>query len=231
MKVLIIAFPRSGTSLLCRIIEKNPEMEKMYFETNMMKRVGTPRERTLNQVLPKGKNVGEKVIYERNLMGTNGPTPTEYCQLWNKRFKREARIIQIIRHPYDAWNSLLMKKYIARRIENAILRMEKLYFRYIPSSFDEISKIKNCLTIKYEDLIMNPDVIIPKIYKHCELDINYKMKENMLRRKVFLYKRTGFKIHDKRLAKQKNEFMKIMSENIEECLENLNRFPGLEYEI
>ena len=206
-------------------------MEKMYFETNMMKRLGTDIEPTLNHIFPKGKNIGEKIIYERNIMGTGGPTPIEYCERWNKRFKHEAKIIQIIRHPYDVWNSILLKKYVARKIKHAVPRMEGLYFRHIPNIFNEISKIKNCLTIKYEDLIMNPDVIIRKIYNHCKLDSKYHIKVRMLKRKAFAYKRIGFKIHDKRLEKQKNDFMKTMSENIEDCIENLNQFDGPEYEI
>lgn len=230
MKILIISFPRSGTSLLYRIIKKHPKMKMMHFETNMMKLVGTPREKTLKQIFPKGKNVGEKIIYERNMMGTGGPTAFEYCERWIRRFGEEATILQIIRHPYDVWNSLLMKKYVPRRIEHSIIRMLNLYFRHIPNSFHEISKLKNSFTIKYEDLIMNPEVFIPEIYKHCGLNSNYKFGESMLKRKVFLYKRAGFKIHDKRLIKQKNEFMKIMSKNIDKCLIELNKFSGPKYE-
>ena len=53
----------------------------------------------------------------------------------------------------------------------------------------------------------------------------------MKERRVFVYKHSGFKIHDVRVHKQKNEFMKILSENIDDCLEILNQFPGPEYEV
>lgn len=232
MKILIISFPRSGTTLMHRIIGNHSEVSKMFFETNMMKRIGTQYEKTLNQVFPKGKNIGEKVIYERDIMGkakSGAPSAVDYCRIWNKRFKSEARIIQIIRHPYDVWNSLLIKKYIPRKKINAIIKMQKKYFEFIPSYFDRISRFKNCFTIKYEDLITNPTVVIPKIYEHCGLDKRYSPTERMKQRMVFAYKWKGFKIHDPRLQKQKNEFMKIMAENIDACLEILNKFPGVEY--
>ena len=52
MKILIIGFPRSGTSLMHRIIKSHPEVKKMFFETNMLKRVGTNTENTLNHFFP-----------------------------------------------------------------------------------------------------------------------------------------------------------------------------------
>jgi hypothetical protein len=233
MKILVIGFPRSGTTLMYRVIRMHKNVEKMLFETNMMKRIGTNRENSLNAIFPKDVNIGEKVIYEKEVMGkikSGAPTPVEYCKRWNKTFKGEARIIQIVRHPYDVWNSILIKKYIRRDKKDAIIKMEKIYFEYIPRYFDRISKFKNCITVKYEDLVSNPKVVIPKVYKHCKLDRTNSRREYMRSGRVFVYKHKGFKIHEKRLEKQKNEFMKIMGENIEGCLKVLNQFPGPEYE-
>jgi len=234
MKILIIGFPRSGTTLIHRIIGSHSEVRKMYFERNMMKRIGTQNERSLNQIFPEGKNLGEKVIYEREIIGktnSESPTPIKYCKLWNNRFKNEARIIQIIRHPYDVWNSILIKKYIRRDKINAILKMQRKYFEFIPNYFDRISKFKNCFTVKYENLVLEPNIIIPKIYEHCGLNGRYTPIERMRAGRVFAYKIKGFRIYDKRLKKQKNEFMGIMDEKMEECLKVLNQFPGVEYEI
>jgi hypothetical protein len=233
MKVLVIGFPRSGTSLMYRVVKLHPEVKKMFFETNMLKRVGTDSENVLNNFFPKKINVGEKVIYEKDVMGkkpNTSPTPVDYCKIWNKRFKREAKIIQIIRHPYDVWNSLIIHKYMKRNIKYSVPRMLENYFKFIPTYFDTISKFKNCFTVKYEDMILNSDILIPQIYEHCGLSTNYRFKERMKARRVFLYKTNGFKIHDVRLHKQKNEFMEIFDNNIDECLKVLNQFPGPEYE-
>jgi len=233
MKILVIGFPRSGTTLMYRTIRGHPQMEKMLFETNMMKLIGTQRENRLAQVFPKGKNIGEKVIYEREMMGkkrSNPPTPVEYCKRWNKIFKKEARIIQIIRHPYDVWNSILIKKYVQRDIKDAIVKMEERYFNFVPTCFATIDRFKNCLTIKYEDVVSNPEIIISKIYKHCRLDPNHFPKEEMRTSRLFAYKTKGFRINEPRLRDQKNKFMEIMNKNIDECLEILNQFPGTEYE-
>jgi len=233
MKILVIGFPRSGTTLMYRTIRRHPQMDKMLFETNMMKLIGTQRESRLNLVFPKGKNIGEKVIYEREIMGkkrSNAPTPFEYCKRWNKMFKKEARIIQIIRHPYDVWNSLLIKKYVRRDIKYAIIKMEERYFNFVPTYFTAIDRFKNCLTIKYEDIVSNPEIVIPKIYKHCGLDPKHFPKEEMRSSRLFAYKRKGFRINEPRLRGQRNKFVKIMNKNIDECLEILNQFPGPEYE-
>ena len=233
MKILVIGFPRSGTTLMYRTIGNHPDVDRMYFETNMMKRIGTQKENTLNRVFPKGKNVGEKVIYERDIMGklnSGAPTPVDYCKMWNKRFKGEARIVQIIRHPYDVWNSLLIKKYIRRNLKHAIIKMQKRYFDYVPGYFDRISKFKNCFTVKYEDLVTNSEVVIPQIYEHFGLDTKHSRSEHMRSGRVFAYKTKGLRIHEFRLHKQKNGFMKVVEDNIEDCLEVLNKFPGPEYE-
>ena len=234
MKILVIGFPRSGTTLMYRIIKQHPEMKLMLFETNKMKNIGTQFEKQVDKIFPKGKNAGEKVIYEREIMGklgSNSPSAVDYCKLWNNKFKEESIIIQIIRHPYDVWNSLLIKKYISRNKTNAIIKMQKKYFQYIPKYFERIAKFENCLTVKYEDLVLNSEVIIPKIYKHCGFEkINFSRNEQMRKGRVFSYKNKGFRIHDDRLINIKDDFMEVMKVNIEECLKVLNKFQGVKYE-
>ena len=234
MKILVIGFPRSGTTMMQRIIRQHPNVKKMFFETNLMKLIGTEKENLLNKKFPQGKNIGEKVIYEKEVMGKankDAPTPIDYCKLWNKRFKNEAIIIQIIRHPYDVWNSLLIKKYVRRDIKYAIVKMERKYFEVVPKYFTEVARFRNCLTVKYEDVVANPEIVIPEIYSHCKLDSSFKSRERMRAGRLFAYKRNGFFIHQSRLKNEKNQFLKVMNENIEECLRMLNKFPGPEYEI
>lgn len=232
MKMLVIAFPRSGTTLTQRVLRSHPEVKRMFFETNHLKKIGTSRERILNNLFPEGQNIGEKVIYEKDVMGkrkNTDITPVDYCKLWNKRFKKEARILQIVRHPYDVWNSILLKKYIKRDLKNAIIKMEKAYFTHIPEYFSRISNFPNCLTIKYEDLVMNSKEMNSKIYEHCGLSPHMRY-EDMRSSRVFAYKRKGLVIqNDKRLKNYKTEFMKIMDENIDIMLETLNNFAGVKY--
>lgn len=233
MKILVIAFPRSGTTLLFRTIQQHPQMKGMVFEGNVLKKSGEKHMMYLNRTFPKGKNIGEKVIYEKDIIGkknSNSLTPVDYCELWNNKFKDESRIIQIIRHPYDSWNSLLLKKYASRHIESSIPRMLKAYFDFVPIYFNMISKFENCLTIKYEDLISNSNRIIKKIYTHCDLNSSFRTKEEMRQGRLFAYKRNGLAIHLPKFKKQKTVFMRIFQENIEDCLKILNRFPGPEYQ-
>ena len=43
MKILIISFPRSGTTLTQRIIKSHPDVQNMFFETNHLKKIGVKK--------------------------------------------------------------------------------------------------------------------------------------------------------------------------------------------
>ena len=107
MKILVVGFPRSGTTLTYRIFKTHPQVEKMVFEKRLL------LNRHLMKSFTPGKNCGEKVIYEKRVIGKIGISTyniVDYCKDWNKLFKDEARIVQIIRHPLHSLNSLAISK-------------------------------------------------------------------------------------------------------------------------
>jgi hypothetical protein len=206
-----VGFPRSGTSLTYRIYRNHPEVEKMVFEKWLL------LNKHLMQGFVPGRNCGEKVIYAKRVIGKIGRSTyniVDYCNDWNKLFKDEARIVQIIRYPLDSLNSLAISKKRFPRGPKAT-RIYKEYLEYIPKYTFEISKLENCFTIKYEDLVSRPEENIRKLFLHCGLEpvkANHKMRGG----RVFNY----FK---------KKKFLLDWDPRINNIIESFNQYGGIEY--
>lgn len=225
VKILVVGFPRSGTTLTYRVCKKHPQVAGMFNEEHILRSRSLPGFRFVNKQYlynryPKFKlNYGEKLIYEKGVLGKrhiSNVTVVDYCKQWNKTFGKDSRIIQIVRHPFDSWNSIIRFKYRSRRIEKEIPRMFDQYLKCIPNYTQEISELKTCLTIKYENLVLNFKEITANIYKHCNLDpFNYS--EVVRTGRAFNYKRNGFGLKvDSRLNK---------------VIDVFNRFDGPKYEL
>lgn len=230
MKILVIAWPRSGTSLTLRILGKHPQVEKSYFETKLLRKYPDKKRLAhLYKPFGRGRSCAEKIIYEGPTFGhTTKDTPQMYCERWNQFFGKEAKIIQIIRDPRDVWNSLLLNLYIKRHWEGLIIRRLNKYFDSFGKTLNDIDKYENSLTLKYEDLILNSE--INRIYKFCELK-PFAYKEKMKTKKVFLYKQIGMRIDtDPRLKKYRKEFNEVFYKRLPEMIDTLNKFPGIQYE-
>ena len=222
MRILVVGFPRSGTSLTYRIFEKHPEVQRMFFEKWIIKKSKTKKE--FYDRFPMFRNekltYGEKVICEKRVTGKIGKTNqtiVDYCLKWNDWFGEDACIVQIVRYPIDALNSLVLSK---RRFPRGPVfnLVYQEYLKYIPNYMVEILQIKNCKTIKYEDLLLEPKKIVRELYKHCNLDPKHQFKERIKREKAFKYLE-----HNKMLFKYDKRLKKIM--------ETLNTIPGAKYEL
>lgn len=191
MKILVVGFPRSGTSLTYRIFEKHPQVKKMFFEKWVIKKSQTKEEFYQRFPVFNGSTCGEKVICEKRVTGKIGKTNqtiVDYCLKWNDWFGKEAKIVQIVRYPFDSLNSLVMSKNRFKRGPMFSLVYQE-YLKYIPNYMIEISKIHNCKTIKFENLVDTPNEIIKSLYEHCNLDPNHKFKEAIRKDRSFKYLR------------------------------------------
>jgi len=216
MKILVVGFPRSGTSLSHRIFAKHPEVKGMLFEKWVLKQGATKKE--LIRKYPMFKyTCGEKVIWEKRVTGKIGKTDQniiDYCLKWNEWFKDEARIIQIIRHPFDSLNSLVLSKKRFPRGPS----FKTIYPEYLNNAsrfINGIKSIPNCMTIKYENLISKPEKMIKKMYKYCNIDTNHKHPEVMKKGRIFNYK-------DK-------EFLFEYDDRLQNIIDKLNEIEGMIY--
>jgi len=216
MKILVVGFPRSGTSLTCRIFAKHPEVKRMLFEKWALKQGSTKKE--LIKKYPMFKSTcGEKVIWEKRVTGKIGKTTesiVDYCLKWNDWFQDEARIVQIIRHPFDSLNSLVIsKKRFPRGPSFNTIYPE--YLKYAGLFVSWISDIPNCMTIKYETLVAKPDQTIRKMYKHCSIDPNHKHPEQMKSKRIFNYK--------------EKDFLFKYTDKLEVIIDSFNKIEGVKY--
>jgi hypothetical protein len=216
MKILVVGFPRSGTSLTNRIFSKHPEVQKMFFEQWMLRRGKNRKDLQNNFPVFRG-TCGEKVIWAKRVTGKIGRTTesiVDYCKKWNKWFGKEARIIQIVRHPYDSLNSLVISK--KRFPRGPVFKRNYYEYRnYALKFFKGIHDLNNCFTIKYEDLVSNPEYNIRRMYEHCNINSEFKFEEKMKKNRILNYK--------------EKDFLFEYNEKLKEIIDLLNTFEGEKY--
>jgi len=202
MKILVIGFQRSGTTLLRRLIQIHPEVKRISHEKFYLIKYGTNKEaiRRHFKKIDIDKDVwGEKVPFYGNIR--NNISAVKYCNMWNELFYPESRIIHIVRHPIDVGFSCVRKYKNIKTIEAPILKYQKCMLRTVP----KIVRIHGLVSIKYEDLITDPGVLLPKIYHHCGLDPEFDFHKGMQRmpnkryqqfspERAFAYKKEKFKL-------------------------------------
>jgi hypothetical protein len=124
----------------------------------------------------------------------------KYCNTWNEYFGNESRILHIIRHPVDVAFSVWKK-----RGRGSIDGPLKMYCNRMPKIIPALKNTKNVMTFKYEDVLINPDEILPEIFKFCGLKDDIKFRKylnqyenpkykNLDSSRAFAYKRGKVKI-------------------------------------
>jgi len=220
MKVLVVGFPRSGTTMTHGIFNKHPDISQMLYERWLLNIVDNKKQ--LKNKFPKMVgNFGEKVIWGKRLaINRKEQTIVDYCIEWNVWFGNEAKIIQIIRHPYDTLNSLVISK---KRLPRGP-KFEKNYSEYLlyaPKYIPQINSLPNCLTVKYENIVTNIDDMTKKIFNHCGLEVNHKHPIPMKINRVFNYKN----------YKRKKDFLFKYDDRLKNVIEEFNKIDGVKYEL
>lgn len=218
-RILLVGFPRSGTTFSRSIFLNHPEVSNMLFEKWILNKCETLDD--VKKKYPFFKNeaaCGGKVIYAKRVIGKIGKssqTIVDYCKKWNRIFKKQSRIVQIVRHPYDSLNSLVLSK---RRTPRGptFQSVYKEYLRYIPDYTLQIAALPNCFTYKYEDLVLNHKETLKKILEHCDLDTNYKYSKRVKKEKA--------------LNHQKNKKLLFKyDDRLKDVIDKFNKLDGMKY--
>jgi hypothetical protein len=223
-RILVVGFPRSGTSLTLRILQNNPLVRKLFFERFILfnqkeKRFysGLEFSRLYSKVV--NDTFAEKIIWERKYQGkayvAANISCIDYCNRWNQLFGEEARILNIVRHPVDSWNSLVKLRKKQGRMDKLNLEFQ-LYSECAVELFTEIPKIKNCMSFKYEDLICNSNDMIKRIYEFCNIDVPIQFNEQMRTKRIFNHE--WFGLRDE-----------IKNYDFSPIIKALNNIEGVEY--
>jgi len=161
---------------------------------------------------------GEKVPFYGGIRKGVGPVP--YCERWNKFFGKQSRIIPIVRHPYDVAFSVVSKYKNIKKISKPLGRYKKQMTGVIP----KLLKQERVLTIKYEDLLLNQDIVVPKIFKFCNIkeDIDFRKMLSKIENK-------RYKFIDPSRAFAYNEKKFSTDINIDDVIKICNMIEGPEY--
>lgn len=221
-RILLVGFPRSGTTFSHKIFKSHPEVGIFQFEKWQLNKCETLSEVEKKHPFFKdqSKACGGKVIYAKKVIGKihkSTQTIVDYCEKWNNFFGDQSRIVQIVRHPYDSLNSLVLSK--KRTPRGPIFEsVYEQYLQYIPDYTLQIAALPNTFTYKYEDLVLNHEETLKKILEHCELDTNYTYSNRVKTEKALNHQR-----NKKLLFKY--------DPRLEDAVEKFNTLPGYKYKL
>ena len=223
MKILVIGFQRSGTTLLRRMITIHPQVKKIFHENFLMSKYRKDRKKLIQhigeyKVKIDKHNWGEKVPFYGNIKG--GLHPLTYCNVWSELFP-DSKIVHIIRHPIDVGLSTINKYPNINDINKPL----KKYIKVMTSLIGNIDKLENSITIKYEDLLLDTDETINRVFKFCGLkeDVEIQTRMSKIKRPKFQ------KINSSRAfnyKKQKNMGIKV---KLGKVIGELNKVEGIKY--
>lgn len=152
MKILIIGFQRSGTSLTRRLFNDHPQVEKMLHEKRI---INNPK--ALKNI--EYKIWGDKVPWNR----FPGNEIIQIANKWAEKFKDDYCIVHIMRNPKGSARSntrlgWLGGKDLDKRIESSVKKVHNAL------------KHLNYKAFRLEDLGNSPKEILSDVFNFCELD-------------------------------------------------------------
>ena len=176
-KILITGFRHSGTTLLMQLIMHHPQVggienEEGYIEfpkpkewVEMMasKRVPDLKKYDWGEKLPWGTRDND--FKARRAIG--------FSTKWLRYFGKSARVLHILRHPIGTASSGGKD---GKPGEEALKFIESSLLRFI----DFVNSDKRCATIVYENLVLEPHIYLPKIFKFLNLNDDPKITEKVI---------------------------------------------------
>jgi hypothetical protein len=207
LKVLVVGYMRSGTTLMRRIVQFHPDIVGMLHEKRIIKRRHTKEAavkyaQNFRAACSLTNSWGEKVPF----YGKTRILP--YCRKWVKLFGNEARIIHIVRHPIDVAISNVKKvKSPAKSVEKAIALYRSVYPRLLQETRDDEILSKKTFIISFETLVTKPEKTLEALFKFCNLNSDHKIIKEICEAKdkkfrhfdginsdrAFAYKKTKYK--------------------------------------
>ncbi len=214
MKIFLTGFQRSGTTLLRHVVYNHPDARIMYHEICVLKKPCNFIKFDIDK-----ENWGEKLPWFTNKTKFYKKSIFEYCKAWNDKFKSESKIIQIVRHPIDVlYSNLRTFKFTYKRTYN-------LMNRFFPITIPKIDSFPNCLSIKFEDLVINPFETLYKVYNFIGLDTSDDVINGVINNKRYRLK--GI-IKDRAFA-YKTDPTEIPKFDYTKINNTLNKISGVKY--
>ena len=170
-KIFITGFKHSGTTMTMQLIKAHPQVgwienEEGYIEFDK------PKEWVLMMAKKQVSDMkkyswGEKIPWGIRSSDKDGKRAIRMIKKWFKFFGKDAKVIQVLRHPADVFlsdhDNIIKKK----EMDWLINTVEKV--------IDFINKDKRCGVVVYEELVTYPEIVIPKIFDFLRLKTNKKL--------------------------------------------------------
>lgn len=172
VKLLITGYMHSGTTMLMSLINAHPQVGCIEFEQGYVEYYDKPREWVLIQAsrkVPELKKYvwGDKLPWGLKSHEKKGIRSIKFSRRWLKLFKKQARILHILRHPIDVALSGAGKKPREKNLNDIMSSV----LPYI----DFLNENKRCATIVYEELVYNPEIYLPKIFEFINVKVTDKI--------------------------------------------------------
>lgn len=170
-KVLITGFRHSGTTMLMQLLRAHNQVGWIEFEEGYIE-FDKDRKWVLMNASRKVPDLkkyvwGEKIPWGTREDDINGKRAIGFIKKWLEMFEKDARVIHILRHPFDVALSTTRGSHIG-----------DLDWKYIttsvPKIIDYLNKKDRCATIIYEELVTNPEKHLENIFKFLDIKCDKK---------------------------------------------------------
>jgi len=220
MRIFITGFQRSGTTLLRHVINNHPNVNRIFHESSLLNKSENCKLNIQKKIKPINIDKdtwGEKLPwFSPSKVKRYKGSIIAYCKQWNSLFLPKAKIIQIVRNPYDVLNS--NKKTFKISYRNTFRLMN-----YFPKIIPIIDDLPNCITIKFEKLVSDQFNTIKELYKFLNLDYSDDIINDVIN-----YKYRKFnKINPDRAFSYNEDDLDVFKKfNFKNIINTLNKFNG-----
>lgn len=176
VKVLITGFRHSGTTMLMQLLRSHPQVGWIEFEESYIE-FNKPREWVLMLAKKKVPNLkkyvwGEKIPWGNRKTDIDAKRAIQMSKKWLKYFRKDGRVLHILRHPIDTILSGRGGSQIKRKEFNHLVNTIEKYIAFVNPN-------NRCATIVYEELLIQPEIYLPKIFTFLNLPSNKKIVDKV----------------------------------------------------
>ena len=200
VKILITGFKHSGTTLLHNLIKDHPQVGWIEFEEALIEYDKSPQW-ILAMAQNSGVNLkneawGEKLPWGTRENDWKAKRAIMFTKKWLHYFRKEARVLHILRHPLD----VALSRYPSKSsVNNTKIdkKMLQYYLNSVPQYLGFIADQKYCATVVYEELLERPDIMLWNVFHFLNLDKNPNTIRNIIahnnidRSRAYAYKGKG----------------------------------------
>ena len=175
VKIFIVGFRHSGTTMLMQLVKAHPQVGFIENEEGFID-FDKPKNWILMHAVKRVPNLkkyawGEKIPWGTRKEDVDGKRVIRLSKKWLKFFRGKARVLHIVRHPFD----------VALSGSGKIGKIEWKYITTtVPLVIDYMNNNPKCATVVYEDLVTIPEIHLRNIFQFLSLDSSPKVIEKII---------------------------------------------------